>query len=120
MANLAWRYNSKYGVAYLEDRTLVDKVLELEGRKLRLDKAVMATYLTPGGKTFAWQVVFSMGEWDDVSRALGLEVKERAPVRVAEKSPAKTAKTTKTKTAVKATKKASPKAAAKPRTRKKQ
>lgn len=81
MSSLAWRFNNKYGVAYLEDRGLVDEILKLEGSRLKLNDGVMATYLSPGGKPFAWQIAFSMNNWEHISRILGVEEFEKA-VRV--------------------------------------
>jgi hypothetical protein len=68
-------------VAYLEDRKLVTEILKLEGSRLRIDDAVMATYFSPGGKPYAWQVKFDMDDWTRISKALGLESRETEPAR---------------------------------------
>lgn len=82
----------------MEDRKLAVRILGLEGTRPRLDDAVMATYITPGGKTFAWQVRFDMASWDDIAKALGIEVCERPPTAPAEKKTTKQKKTAKTRT----------------------
>ncbi len=74
LSNCVWKFSGKYGMAYLENRKLVDEILMVEGRPLHGRDVVLATYYSPGGKTFAWQVRFSMANWAAVSRALGLDV----------------------------------------------
>lgn len=108
MSNYAWKLSNKLGVAYLEDKALLTKIVDVEGSRLKFEKAVMATYFSPGGKAIAWQVSFNMAEWDRVARAIGMEIKERAP-----KSPKKTSASAKVKAKPALTKTTRSKAAAK-------
>ncbi|MHB1001598.1 MAG: hypothetical protein ACYC27_20345 [Armatimonadota bacterium] len=80
MSNQAWALGSKYGIAYLEDRKLIDEILKLEGSQSRINEAVMATYFSPKGKPFAWQMIFNMNNWNLISEALGVKTYEKKPV----------------------------------------
>lgn len=73
LSNCAWRLNNKYGIAYMEEKKLADEILGLEGRYSRNGDTLMAIYLSPGGKIFAWQVVFETKNWEQVLNKLGIQ-----------------------------------------------
>ena len=101
--NCAWRLGSKYGAAYMEDNTLAAEVLKMEGVNSKPSDAAMATYYSPKGKAFAWQIRFSMDRWDKVARKLGMPVDEKKTTsRQAPKAVRSAAPKTQRKTVTKA------------------
>ncbi|MCL6519815.1 MAG: hypothetical protein K6T99_08280 [Armatimonadetes bacterium] len=74
MKNYAWRLGRKDGVAYIEDRKLAMEILKIEGSRPHSTGGIMATYYSPRGKEFAWQVRFRIEHWGLVMQALGIEV----------------------------------------------
>ncbi|MHB0912548.1 MAG: hypothetical protein ACYC2Y_03765 [Armatimonadota bacterium] len=70
VSNCAWKLNSRWGMAYVEDRKLANEMLGLGGR-------IAATYHRKSGKPFAWQVQFGLGRWEDVVGMLGLTPVEK-------------------------------------------
>lgn len=76
-------------MAYLENRKTVDKVLVVLGRYSTTGRAIMATYMTENGKAFAWQVLFEMEKWKQISQATKIKSYEKLPGE-AEEKPAKT------------------------------
>ncbi|MDH7482937.1 MAG: hypothetical protein QHH26_13330 [Armatimonadota bacterium] len=73
MKNYAWRLGKKDGVAYIENRKLAMEILKIESSRPRSTGGIMATYYSPGGKEFAWQVRFPVEHWGLVMQALGIE-----------------------------------------------
>lgn len=96
MASCIWRLNSRYGVAYVEERRLAAEIVNLEGGGRRTDDAVMATYYSSGGRAYAWQVRFRIEHLDVVTQMLALETRnaqgrsEKTGARVSQGGEAKT------------------------------
>ena len=111
LSNRAWRLDRKHGAAYIENRSLASRMLGLETERARIDHLVMATYLSPAGKAYAWQVTFDMREWDRVSQALGVQTCEQIPT-ILSSSPEPAGKGEKVRTVTPAKGKARSKASA--------
>ena len=77
MSNTVWKFNSKFGMAYLESKDLAEGILKMEGS--RIGAGVAATYYSPGGRAFAWQVCFNIEQMHRVSIYLGLEPQGSKP-----------------------------------------
>jgi hypothetical protein len=77
LSNTVWKFNSKFGMAYLESKDLAEGILKMAGS--RIDAGVAATYYSPGGRAFAWQVCFNIEQLDKVSCYLGLEPQRSKP-----------------------------------------
>jgi hypothetical protein len=77
------------GMAYLEDRRLAEELLKIEGSRRKLDDAAIATYFSPKGKPFAWQMGFTMRNWERISKVLGVADYEKQPTQPVVKAKAK-------------------------------
>lgn len=76
--NCAWRFGTRYGIAYIEDSGLASELLKMQGIVVSKPSAgAMATYYSPKGKAFAWQVRFGIDHWDRVARKIGLPADHR-------------------------------------------
>lgn len=71
----------------MEDSRIASELLRMEGITSTPARAAMATYYSPKGKAYAWQITFSLDRWERVARKLGISPVE-APARAkAKKSP---------------------------------
>ncbi len=74
LKNYAWRLGKKDCVTYLEDRKLAAEIMKiLKISSSHSPSSFMATYYSPGGKQFAWQIRFGAENWELVTQALGIE-----------------------------------------------
>lgn len=57
----------------MEDNRLASELLQMQGITSKPATVAMATYYSPTGKAYAWQITFSLDRWDRVAGKLGLE-----------------------------------------------
>lgn len=92
MAGKVWKYGTRRGIAYVENRATAEQVMQLSGRHIEAATAkpsrrgaaaavpaetalngAMAVYLDRKGRPFAWQIPFDIGYWEQVTAVVGVE-----------------------------------------------